>query len=274
MPQLLLQCGEELPADCSASTEQDSEGWEGSHAPSHWFLSVCLSFLFICQIIVSHFSPVKCSFENSAWSVCDRWKVNGCNRNTEISSLCSVLCVRTELVRCFKHFYHAILTVFQTLLSCCAHMVHCPLKLRFVPSCCHTIAHYLICLSGFVLWKRCAFFLRVTSRGCLCVCMHMCVCVCASMNSKQCQMLLTLPTSDEDEVRYTGPNAPQILKCSSLKMVDLVMHPAVKDFLCDLLNALVIKYNWKQDEGQSHNQPCRCLRHTGSFWIFICLCNL
>lgn len=50
-------------------------------------------------------------------------------------------------------------------------------------------------------------------------------------------------------MRYTGPNAPQILKCSSLKMVDLVMHPAVKDFLCDLLNALIVKYNWKQEEG-------------------------
>ena len=171
--------------------------------------------------------------------------------------------------------------MFQTLLSCYAHCVSnsfimlcshsvLSLKLRFVPWCCHTIAHYLICLSGFVLWKRCAFFLKVTSWGCLCVCMH----VCASVKSKQCQMLLTLPTSDEDEVRYTGPNAPQILKCSSLKMVDLVMHPAVKDFLCDLLNALVIKYNWKQDEGQSHNQPCRCLRHTGSFWIFMCLCDL
>ncbi|XP_070192440.1 E3 ubiquitin-protein ligase HUWE1-like isoform X3 [Littorina saxatilis] len=60
---------------------------------------------------------------------------------------------------------------------------------------------------------------------------------------------------DEDEVRYTGPNAPQILKCSSLKMVDLVMHPAVKDFLCDLLNALIVKYNWKQEEAQTLEVP-------------------
>lgn len=88
-------------------------------------LSVCLSFLFHLLYFMRErlpnysvtlqsilLSAVKCSFENSAWSVCDRWKVNGCNRNTEISSLCSVLHVRTELVRCFKHFYHAMLTVF------------------------------------------------------------------------------------------------------------------------------------------------------------------
>nr|KAG5697092.1 hypothetical protein BaRGS_002008 [Batillaria attramentaria] len=65
---------------------------------------------------------------------------------------------------------------------------------------------------------------------------------------------------DEDEVRYIGPNAPQILKCSSLKMVDLVMDPAIRDFLFDLLNALVVKYSWKQDEAQtSEVQPAQTL---------------
>ncbi|KAL8595169.1 hypothetical protein ACOMHN_013842 [Nucella lapillus] len=63
---------------------------------------------------------------------------------------------------------------------------------------------------------------------------------------------------DEDEARFTGPNVPQLLKCSSLKMVDLLIDSSVKEFLCDLLNALVVKHACKQDEAQtSEAQPAQ-----------------
>ncbi|XP_076447673.1 E3 ubiquitin-protein ligase HUWE1-like isoform X2 [Babylonia areolata] len=65
---------------------------------------------------------------------------------------------------------------------------------------------------------------------------------------------------DEDESRFTGPATPQLLKCSSLKMVDLAMDSSVKEFLCDLLNALVVKHACKQEEAQtSEVQPPQTL---------------
>ena len=45
------------------------------------------------------------------------------------------------------------------------------------------------------------------------------------------------------------------------------MHPAVKDFLCDLLKARVVRYNWKQDEGQSLTYPFEQQANAGSFML-------
>lgn len=72
--------------------------------------------------------------------------------------------------------------------------------------------------------------------------------------------LLQNVISDEDEARYTGPNAPQILKCNTLKLMDFTMDPAIHEFICDLLNALIVKYNWKQDDGKSANMYNRLIK--------------
>ncbi|KAK6177350.1 hypothetical protein SNE40_015469 [Patella caerulea] len=53
---------------------------------------------------------------------------------------------------------------------------------------------------------------------------------------------------DEDEVRYTGPNAPQILKCSPSKQVAVLVSQTTKDVVYDLLNALAVKYAWNQED--------------------------
>ncbi|BFZ10773.1 hypothetical protein BsWGS_13813 [Bradybaena similaris] len=44
---------------------------------------------------------------------------------------------------------------------------------------------------------------------------------------------------DEDEARYIGPNAPQILKCTPTKQLELLVNPSIKTFIWDLLNALI-----------------------------------
>lgn len=55
---------------------------------------------------------------------------------------------------------------------------------------------------------------------------------------------------DEDESRFTGPNAPQILKCvpSGQLASTTVQHP-MKDVVECLLNALIVKYSWNTEEG-------------------------
>lgn len=44
---------------------------------------------------------------------------------------------------------------------------------------------------------------------------------------------------DEDETRYWGPNAPQILKCTPTKQLESLVNPSIKTFIWDLLNALI-----------------------------------
>ena len=44
---------------------------------------------------------------------------------------------------------------------------------------------------------------------------------------------------DEDEARYTGPNAPQILKCTPTKQLEALVNPSIKTFIWDLLNSLI-----------------------------------
>ncbi|CAL1528834.1 unnamed protein product [Lymnaea stagnalis] len=44
---------------------------------------------------------------------------------------------------------------------------------------------------------------------------------------------------DEDESRYCGPNAPQILKCTPTKQLESLVNPSIKTFIWDLLNALI-----------------------------------
>ncbi|RUS89503.1 hypothetical protein EGW08_002736 [Elysia chlorotica] len=51
---------------------------------------------------------------------------------------------------------------------------------------------------------------------------------------------IALPgSSDEDEARYTGPNAPQILKCTPTKQLEALVNPSIKTFIWDLLNSLI-----------------------------------
>ena len=56
--------------------------------------------------------------------------------------------------------------------------------------------------------------------------------------------------SDEDETRLTGPNAPQIIKCCPTKQMTVTsVQSPLKDMVESLLNALVVKYAGKQEEG-------------------------
>jgi hypothetical protein len=58
--------------------------------------------------------------------------------------------------------------------------------------------------------------------------------------------------TDEEEARFTGPSAPQILKYCGNKPSEKTgesLGSAVKDFLFDLLNALIVKTNDKAEEG-------------------------
>ncbi|XP_046372246.1 E3 ubiquitin-protein ligase HUWE1-like isoform X1 [Haliotis rufescens] len=59
---------------------------------------------------------------------------------------------------------------------------------------------------------------------------------------------------DEDENRYTAPNAPQILKCSPTKQLSFAINQTVKEVVHDLLNALIVKYTWKVDENTSSSE--------------------
>ncbi|XP_035825881.1 E3 ubiquitin-protein ligase HUWE1 isoform X3 [Aplysia californica] len=54
---------------------------------------------------------------------------------------------------------------------------------------------------------------------------------------------ITLPPAslrDDDEARYVGPNAPQILKCTPTKQLESLVNPSIKTFIWDLLNALIV----------------------------------
>ena len=56
--------------------------------------------------------------------------------------------------------------------------------------------------------------------------------------------------ADEDESRLTGPNAPQIIKCCPTKQMAVTsIDSPLKDMVESLLNALVVKYNGKQEDG-------------------------
>ena len=55
---------------------------------------------------------------------------------------------------------------------------------------------------------------------------------------------------DEDESRLTGPNAPQIIKCCPTKQMAVTsIDSPLKDMVESLLNALVVKYNGKPEDG-------------------------
>jgi len=65
-----------------------------------------------------------------------------------------------------------------------------------------------------------------------------------------------MSSPDEDESRYSGPNAPQILKCISTKtsMSSTVESP-MKEVVESLLDALIVKYTWNSDEGTAQLLP-------------------
>ena len=59
---------------------------------------------------------------------------------------------------------------------------------------------------------------------------------------------------DEDESRFTGPSAAQILKCVASKQSSTpVIEGTVKEVICDMLNTLVVKYHWKPQD-----DTCKC----------------
>ncbi|KAL3853804.1 hypothetical protein ACJMK2_017313, partial [Sinanodonta woodiana] len=65
------------------------------------------------------------------------------------------------------------------------------------------------------------------------------------------------PKRDEDEARLTGPSAPQILKC--IAQEPLTVNPLeypLRQVVEDILDALVIKYNWKE-EGSGNGSELR-----------------
>ncbi|GFO42891.1 E3 ubiquitin-protein ligase huwe1-like [Plakobranchus ocellatus] len=67
---------------------------------------------------------------------------------------------------------------------------------------------------------------------------------------------IALPSpQDEAEARYTGPNAPQILKCSPTKQLEALVNPSIKTFIWDLLNSLIaeqpVKSNKSIDQAAS-----------------------
>ena len=60
-----------------------------------------------------------------------------------------------------------------------------------------------------------------------------------------------LALTDEDEARLTGPNAPQIIKCCPTKQLTCTsVQSPLKDMVESLLNALIVKYSWKQEDGK------------------------
>ncbi|KAK3600176.1 hypothetical protein CHS0354_039470 [Potamilus streckersoni] len=63
------------------------------------------------------------------------------------------------------------------------------------------------------------------------------------------------PKRDEDEARLTGPNAPQILKCIATQSMTVhTLDYPLRGVVEDLLNALVIKYNWKEEGSGSGSE--------------------
>lgn len=72
--------------------------------------------------------------------------------------------------------------------------------------------------------------------------------------------------SDEDESRYTGPNAPQILKCvPSEQLTNTTIESPMKDVVISLLDALIVKYPWTGDDGKC----CHYICMLGLIFIFI-----
>ena len=60
-----------------------------------------------------------------------------------------------------------------------------------------------------------------------------------------------LQFTDDDEARLTGANTPQILRCVPAKQaqkVPLLEYP-MKEVIYELLNALIVKCNYKTEEG-------------------------
>ncbi|CAH1782935.1 unnamed protein product [Owenia fusiformis] len=66
------------------------------------------------------------------------------------------------------------------------------------------------------------------------------------------QLRISLPPPskrDEDDSRFTGPNAPQVLKALPLKQTGAPnMEGVVRDVIHDLLNTLVVKYDSGEEE--------------------------
>ena len=56
---------------------------------------------------------------------------------------------------------------------------------------------------------------------------------------------------DEDEIRYSSPSTPQILKCviNKQSMVPS-MSPLVQQLIHDMLAALTVKSNYQEPEGE------------------------
>lgn len=65
--------------------------------------------------------------------------------------------------------------------------------------------------------------------------------------------------TDEDESRLVGPNAPQIIKCSPTKQLTVTtVQSPLKDMVESLLNALIVKCSWKQEEGMNFYKFVTC----------------
>ncbi|XP_064633553.1 E3 ubiquitin-protein ligase HUWE1-like isoform X3 [Lineus longissimus] len=61
-------------------------------------------------------------------------------------------------------------------------------------------------------------------------------------------------SKSEDESRYAGPNAAQILKIPPLgQQKQVPLEGATRDVIFELLNALAAKYNWLKEENASSN---------------------
>ena len=53
---------------------------------------------------------------------------------------------------------------------------------------------------------------------------------------------------DEDELRFQGPNVPQILKSIASKhTINYTVESPLKEVLFDLLNALICKCNYAEE---------------------------
>ncbi|XP_059143196.1 E3 ubiquitin-protein ligase HUWE1-like isoform X5 [Physella acuta] len=59
---------------------------------------------------------------------------------------------------------------------------------------------------------------------------------------------------DEDETRYWGPNAPQILKCTPTKQLESLVNTSIKTFIWDLLNALIAEQPNKNAKDNTASQ--------------------
>ena len=56
---------------------------------------------------------------------------------------------------------------------------------------------------------------------------------------------------DDDEARYTAPNVPQTVKFQPAKQAPKMSdNGIVKEVVVDLLNALIVKYNFKENKGK------------------------